>query len=199
VLRLIPEYRLEPLVERQDSTTCVTLCTLEDLGDSLSAQGLAVLAPVALTWRYVTPNGHVITADGPALPGGAIPFTFIALHVGWNDSAWQTPTAEVSDPDVDPVICPTGEHALAVAQTPVFGSNFSWAFSASTAELGCAFAGSERDTMTGKPNGRIALALYRAGALIAANAEAHTRFATLPVASAHERALANAVAPTSLS
>jgi hypothetical protein len=44
----------------------------------------------------------------------------------------------------------------------------------------------------------MALVLYRAGALIAANAEAHRAFPTLPLASTHERALAQAVAPTNL-
>jgi hypothetical protein len=34
--------------------------------------------------------------------------------------------------------------------------------------------------------------------LLAGNGQAHTWFPTLPLASAHERALANAVAPTTI-
>ncbi len=41
----------------------------------------------------------------------------------------------------------------------------------------------------------MALVLYRAGVLLAVNDQAHTWFPTLPLASAHERALAQAVAP----
>jgi hypothetical protein len=197
-MRLTPQFHLESLVEQQDAMTCVTLCSVNDLGDPLSAQGLAVLAPVALTWRYATPEGPVIISDGPALPAGAVPFSFIALHVGWDNGAWQTPTAAFGAPDTDLVMCPTGEHALSVAQTPVPGSNYLWAFSVPTAELGCVFAGSERDATTGKSSSPMALVLYRAGALIAVNAEAHQRFPTLLVASAHEQALALARAPISL-
>ena len=44
----------------------------------------------------------------------------------------------------------------------------------------------------------MALVLYRAGALITINAQARQIFPQLPMASAHERALALAVAPASL-
>ena len=49
---------------------------------------------------------------------------------------------------------------------------------------------------SGNPTGQ--LALYRVGASIAVNAQAQQIFPNLPVASAHERALALAVAPASL-
>ena len=78
-------------------------------------------------------------------------------------------------------------------------ANVQWPYAASTAELGCLFAGSEMDPNTGKPIGPISLVFYRAGALVAVNEQAHQILPKLPVASAHERALANAVAPTSLS
>jgi hypothetical protein len=41
----------------------------------------------------------------------------------------------------------------------------------------------------------MAMVLYRAGVLLAINDQAHTWFPTLPVATAHERALAQAVTP----
>jgi hypothetical protein len=126
----------------------------------------------------------------------------ISLMTRWTDGGWQTPTPALGENETDPVICPTGAHALAVFQaTPAQATvdqNFQWPYVASTAELGCLLAGSMMDPITGKPSGPIALALYRAGVLVAANAEAHRDFPTLPMASAHERALANAVAPTQL-
>ena len=45
----------------------------------------------------------------------------------------------------------------------------------------------------------MALLLYRAGVLLTVNDQARTWYPMLPEASAHERALAQAVVPTSLS
>jgi hypothetical protein len=143
----------------------------------------------------------VIEAEGPAIPIGALPITMISLVTRWTDGRWQTPTPALGEHETDPVICPTGAHALAVFQaTPptTVDQNFQWPYLASTAELGCLLAGSRMDPITGKSTGPIALLLYRGGVLVAANAEAQRAFPTLPVASAHERALANAVAPMQL-
>jgi hypothetical protein len=97
----------------------------------------------------------------------------------------------------DPVICPTGVHALSVVQLPTEGLHYQWPVAASTADLGCLYAGSEMDVVTGAPSSPMALVLYRAGALIAVNEQAHQIFPKLPLTSAHEAALA--VAPTHLS
>jgi hypothetical protein len=66
-------------------------------------------------------------------------------------------------------------------------------------ELGCLYAGGAMDPTTGTVSGPMALVLYRAGALTAVNEQAHHVFPHLPIASAHEHALANAVVPASLS
>ena len=82
----------------------------------------------------------------------------------WTDGGWQTPTPALGENETDPVICPTGAHALAVFQaTPAQATvdqNFQWPYVASTAELGCLLAGSMMDPITGKPSGPIALASW---------------------------------------
>jgi hypothetical protein len=54
------------------------------------------------------------------------------------------------------------------------------------------------DATTGTVSGPMALVLYRAGALTAVNEQAHQVFPGLPLASAHERALAAAVTPATI-
>jgi len=197
-LRLAPQFRLDSSVEQFDGVDCVTLCTPTDIFATSSADQWALIAPVALTWRYATPSGQVVISDGPALAPGTVPYDMIPLQVGWNDGEWQTPTAVLGASETDPVICPTGAHALNVAQAQTDGLRYQWPVTTSTAELGCLFAGSDTEPTTGNPTGSIALVLYRAGALIAVNAQSHQVFPTLPMASAHERDLALAVAPASL-
>jgi hypothetical protein len=201
-LTFAPRIRLESTIDRNDDVVCVTLCSNTSLFTAYSAEVWALLAPVALTWRYTTTAGQVVLADGPAGALEARGSTPMSIVAQWRDGSWQIQTPLVGSPQPDPVICPTGEHyreALQVTpgQTTVH-QNFHWPYVASTAELGCLYAGSEMDPTTGQPSGPIALVLYRAGALLAVNAAAHQVFPTLPLVSAHERALAQAVAPTSL-
>jgi hypothetical protein len=197
-LRIAPQFRLDSSVQQFDGVTCVTLCTPTGIFAASSAEQWALIAPVALTWRYSTASGQVVISDGPALAPGTVPYDMIPLQVGWNDGEWQTPTAVLAASETDPVICPTGAHALTVAQAQTNGLRYQWPIAASTAELGCLFAGSDTDPNTGTPTGPMALVLYRAGALIAVNAQADQLFPTLPLASAHEGDLALAVAPASL-
>jgi hypothetical protein len=202
-----PRFDLDTTIRDYDGQPCVTLCTVYDLvPEAASTQEWTVLAPVMPTWRYTTAAGSLLLAAGPATPIGAEPTTMVSLLTRWQDGAWQTPTFVVEAQQTDPVICPTAEQsisALMATPTPTpapttADQRFQGRFVASTSELGCLLAGSEADLSTGAPTGPMALVLYRAGALIAANAEAHRDFPTLPLASTHERALAQAVAPSSL-
>jgi hypothetical protein len=197
-LRIEAQFHLDASVTEYNGVSCVTVCSAPGLFDTSSANQWAILAPVALTWRYATPAGQVVTSAGPALPPGAVPYDVILLYIGWRDGEWQTPTAVLGASETDPVICPTGAHLLSVTQDLIAAPQYQWPIAASTAELGCLFAGSDMDPTTGNPTGPMALVLYRAGALIAVNAQAHQLFPNLPTASAHERALAVAVAPASL-
>jgi hypothetical protein len=197
-VRLAPQFRLDSSVEQYDGVRCVTLCTPIGIFETSSADQWALIAPVALTWRYATSSGQVVISDGPALPPGTVPYDMIPLEVSWNDGEWQTPTAVLAASETDPVICPTGMRALTLMQVLTVGNNYAWPSFASIAELGCVYAGSEVDFATGNFISPMALVLYRAGALIAVNAQARHIFPDLPVASDHERGLAIAVAPTSL-
>jgi hypothetical protein len=201
-MQIEPQFHLDMSNERYESLICVILCT--DAGLTLYSPGSWVVqAPVVLTWRYTTPAGQVILADGRASLSGVSPVTLITFLTRWSAGNWLGPTPVFEAPETDPVICPTGGHYLDVFQQlpdqAAIAHNVQWPYAASTAELGCVFAGSEMDANTGKPTGPISLMFYRAGALVAANEQAHQIFPKLPVASTHERALANAVAPASLS
>jgi hypothetical protein len=196
------QFGLDTSIGRYDGLPCVTLCTPSDLAPAFTTTGdWPLVAPILPTWRYTTPTGQLLAPEGPAMPIGASPTAVVFLVTRWQDGTWQLPTPVVEARQTDPVICPTALHTLGylvtTAPNEVIG-RFQERFAASTAELGCLLAGSVIDPGTGNPTGPIGWLLYRAGALVAANAEAHRVFPTLPLASAHERSLAQAVAPASL-
>jgi hypothetical protein len=202
-VQLAPQFGLDTSIRAYAGLPCVTLCTQGDLEPASTSTGdWPVVASVMPTWRYTNAAGQVLLAEGPATPIGASPHTVISLLTRWQDGTWQPPTPVVEARQTDPVICPTAQRTLVwfVATTAPehVDAGLQLPFAASTPELGCLLAGSATDPDTGNPSGPIAWVLYRAGALVAANTEAHRAFPTLPVASAHERALAQAVAPTSL-
>jgi hypothetical protein len=201
-VHLEPRFGLDTSIGRYDGSPCVTLCTPGDLAPAFTATGdWPFVAPVMPTWRYTSPTGQLLVSEGPAIPIGASPTTIVFLVTRWQEGTWQPPTPVIEARQTDPVICPTAQHTLGFLVTTApsdVNRRFQERFAASTAELGCLLAGSVIDPDTGSPAGLIAWVLYRAGALVAANAEAHRVFPTLPLASAHERALAQAVAPTSL-
>jgi hypothetical protein len=202
IVRLEAQFGPDTSIGRYDGLPCVTLCTPGDLAPAFTAPGdWPLVAPILPTWRYTSPAGQVLLAEGPALPIGASPTTIVLLVTRWQDGAWQPPTPVIEARQTDPVICPTAQHTLGYLLTNApneVNGHFQQRFAASTAELGCLLAGSVIDPDTGYSIGPIAWVLYRAGALLAANAEAHRVLPTLPLASAHERALAQAVAPSSL-
>jgi hypothetical protein len=201
-LSLQPTFQLASNMVEYGGEVCVTLCTRTGIFEVYTSAGWALLAPVDLTWRYTTPAGEPVLADGPAGALEARRSTPISLLARWSGAGWQTPTPVFAAPQTDPVICPTGEHYREIVQlTPsltTVNQDFIWPYAASTAELGCLYAGGAMDATTGKVSGPMALVLYRAGALTAVNEQAHQVFPYLPLTSAHERALAQAVAPASL-
>jgi hypothetical protein len=198
-----PRFDLDPTIRDYDGQPCVTLCTVFDLvPEAASTEEWTIMAPVLPTWRYTNAAGALLLAEGPATLIGAQPTVMVPLLTRWQDGAWQSPTFVVEAHQTDPVICPTAEQSIAVLlASPATRSGdvqFQGSFVASTGELGCLLAGRETAPSTGTPTGPIAWVLYRAGALVAANDEAHRAFPTLPLASVHERALAQAVAPSTL-
>jgi hypothetical protein len=202
-LRIEPQLQLDASVTVSNGAPCATICTGGLVPIYTASEGWPVLTPVAVRWRYTHAGGDVIQDTGPASADGPPPILLLTLLARWQGNTWQPPTLQTDDtPGIYPVICSTGTHALddlraTPGQTTV-DQSFQIPFAAQTKELGCLYAGSTLDPVTSKSTGPIALVLYRAGALIAVNDEARRVFPTLPMASAHERVLAQAVAPSSL-
>jgi hypothetical protein len=194
-LQMEAQFPLDNNPNRFGGSACVTICAVTSVVDPVSTTDWVLQVAVKLTWRYITPSGQTLLADGPAGEGDASSQT-IPLHARWTAGDWQIDLPKASAGQTDPIICPTGAYYRTDLTLP--DSAFAWTSGSSLPELGCLFAGSVIDRTTGKPSGPMALLLYRAGVLLAVNDQARTWFPTLPRASAHERALANAVAPTQL-
>jgi hypothetical protein len=207
-LTMTPQFHLTASTTTNDGTTCVTLCTGTGFGMPYTAKGWSLIAPVKLNWRYTSQDGQVALDEGPSALLPAV--RSVLVHVVATSTApgrWQI---EVQQwpwlPDgrqIDPVLCPTADaYQQFVAVTSDRGmigdGQVQWTYEASTAEMGCLLAGSDRDNSTGKPSSPIALLLYRAGVLLTVNDQARTWYPMLPEVSAHERALAQAVVPASL-
>jgi hypothetical protein len=194
-MQLEAQFPLDNNPNRFGGSPCVTICVMTSVVDPVSTTDWILQVAVKLTWRYSTPAGETILADGPAGEGDATS-QMIALHVRWSAGDWQVDLPTANAGQTDPIICPTGAFYRTELTLP--DSAFDWAGGVSLPEQGCLFAGRVVDHTTGKPGGPMALALYRAGVLLTVNDQAHTWFPTLPQASAHETTLAKAVAPALL-
>jgi hypothetical protein len=207
-LTMTPQFHLTTSITTNDGTTCVTLCTGTGFGIPYSATGWSLIAPVELSWRYTRTDGQVALDNGPSALLPAV--RSVLVHVVASSSTpgpWQIEVRQwpwlPDGRQTDAVLCPTADaYQQFVAVTSDRGiigdGQVQWTYDASTADLGCLLAGSDRDNSTGKPSGPMALLLYRAGVLLTVNDQAREWFPMLPQVSAHERALAQAVAPTSL-
>ncbi len=199
-LMVEPQYRLTTPINGDPD--CYSVCGNTDLVATDPSTDWIIHALVALNWRYTTADGQAPIPAGPATAYEMRRDTLLSLVTQWRDGRWQPPTPVIGTPRVDPIICGVGDHYREALQAApgqsTVNQQFQWSFASSTAELGCVFAGSQREPSTGKPSGPIVLVLYHAGALVAVNAEAQRVFPTLPIASPHERTLANAVAPSQL-
>jgi hypothetical protein len=194
-LQVAAQFPLDNDPNRFGGTACVTICAMTSVVDPVSTTAWNLQVAVKLTWRYSTLAGETILAEGP--PGEGIETSqSIPLEARWSAGDWQIDPPTASTGQADPIICPTGAFYRAGLTLP--DSAFDWTSGVSLPEQGCLFVGKVVDRTTGKPGGPMALVLYRAGVLLAVNDQAHTWFPTLPQASAHERLLANAVAPTNL-
>jgi hypothetical protein len=207
-LTMMPHFHLTTSITNNEGTPCVTLCDATGFGDPYTAKGWSLLALVGLSWRYAHADGQVALDDGPSALLPSVRGVLVHVLAGSPEAGrWQIDVQQWSGASdarqTDPMLCPTADlyrRFVEVTSNPgVIGKgNVQWPYEASTAELGCLLAGSQTDPNTGKPIGPIALLLYRAGVLLAGNDQAQRWFPMLPLASAHERALAQAVAPTRL-
>jgi hypothetical protein len=210
-LTMTPQFHLTTSVTTNDGVTCVTLCTGTAFGIPYSAKGWSLLAPVQLRWRYTRADGQTLLDEGPSALLPAV--RSVLVHVLASSPAAGRWRIEVQQwpllPDgqqTDPVLCLTADAyrqfvEVTSDQGMIGDGRVQWPYEASTPELGCLLAGSETnetDPNAGKPSGPMALLLYRAGALLTVNDQARKWYPMLPQANAHERALANAVAPAQL-
>jgi hypothetical protein len=207
-LTMTPHFHLTASITTNDGTTCVTLCTGTGFGNPYTAKGWSLLAAVQLSWRYTRADGQVAPDEAPSAvlpPGSSVPVRVLASSPV--AGRWQIdipPSAgRLDGGQTDPVLCLTADDyrrfvEVTSDQGVIGDGQVQWPYEASTAELGCLLAGSDWDADTGKPSSPMALLLYRAGVLLAVNDQARTWYPMLQLASAHERALAQAVAPTSL-
>jgi hypothetical protein len=193
-------YRFEPPATPISVEHCAMLCVSLVPWAAPSATEWLLTALVDLSWSYRDASGHMLLADG--LPGPPSARQAVGVSVGVRRVAggWQvhlippTPSGTVVP---DPLLCPIGAHYLDVLRaTPGQATidlndlSYQWPVSAFTPQLGCVFGGSRYLDSQGTPTGSVALVLYRFGALLAVNDEAHNDFPKIPRATGHERTLA---------
>jgi hypothetical protein len=156
---------------------CATLCNLDGGGPDPTAWG--VEAHVVVSWRYAFADGQ--TGDGPGLPGTPADI-LVGVDVSWN-GAWLAAL-----PDQGYLLC-------GLATAVVVGSNNASMRAGDDPNVadGC-FVGLTTTDSNGTPVAGEAQLLYRFGAVLAVNAQAHQEFPALPLTSAHERALAQQMA-----
>jgi hypothetical protein len=209
-LTAVPAYALErEYVIDQRRGGCAGLCQTASPFAQSSADAWLVYGDVLVSWRYTDAGGHVVLADGLSASAefGSLPAT-IQMGVRRVGSGWQVrllpPIASNTDVQ-DLPLCDVATLYLDALRGNLdpgtgnpTGAVYRWSASSSLAEFGCVFGGGTTDSQ-GNLIGPVALVLYRCGILLAVNTAAQQVFPHLPVASAHERALALAARPPTAS
>ncbi len=202
ILNAVPNYSLQPSFSAGPDSTCAELCSTVSPWVQSSADEWLVFGKVSVTWRYSDTSGRVVLAKGPPAPLGTDQTVSVQLGVRRLDSQWQVrlvPPIWSSAKVRDPLICRVGTSFLdslrfnltqATVHPP--GPSYQWSASPTLPVLGCIFGGVEADRQ-GKLAGAVAIVLYRYGTLLAINDVAESVFPHIPLASAHERAMALAV------
>ncbi|HEY2593590.1 MAG TPA: hypothetical protein VGK33_06795 [Chloroflexota bacterium] len=201
-LNAVPNYSLQPSDSTGSDSTCAELCSTVSPWAQSSADEWLVFGKVSVTWRYSDTSGSVVLAKGPAAPLGADQIVSVQLGVRRVDSQWQVrlvPPIWSSAKVRDPLICRVGtsfldslRFNLTQATVRPSSQSYQWSASPTLPVLGCIFGGVEADRQ-GRPAGAVAIVLYRYGTLLAVNDVAESVFPHIPLASAHERAMALAV------
>jgi hypothetical protein len=165
----------------QGSVFCFSLaCTVygEFSPDySVSGQFWEVLTPIALRLRFTTASGHVVSdVTFPASPALLSLLLSYQAAVGWQ--LGPLPTHEVSlSAQLNQLICITGAQMLGVEQARYLsGEGWDITILHDAGIAGCELALAQNQI----EQGRI---VWRFGALLAADAKAHSILPTLPIAS----------------
>jgi hypothetical protein len=181
---------------------CAGLCSTQSPFAQSSAGEWLLAGQMGITWRYADISGRMVLATGLSAPA-ELGDQAVTVQVGVRrvGSSWQVrlvPPIASNVQAQDLPLCALASLDLdalrfdnAQAST---GPMEQWPTSSSLPALGCVFGGGATDSI-GNFTGPVALVLYRCGALVTVNDAAAQVFPRLPVASAHERALALAAWP----
>lgn len=180
---------------------CNPLCAIVD-GPAALVQDWPVSAEVNPQWSYTDDSGatQVVSAPAPSSMrfSGGFSGNLMSFSARWTVSGWRVILPAIntfsSQDQFQSTQCQVATESLPPMDNTSGSNGYSIQPGANTITpqppaQGCAIAITPMGG-NGSPNGPAALVLVRAGALVAANAEAHTLYSTLPVASADEAALA---------
>ncbi len=143
-----------------------------------SAQVWQVLTPIALRWRFTTASGQVVSdVTFPAFS------TLLILDLTYQPATgWRLASPPNLSEQLSQLVCATGVQALTLAQTNALGGD-GWVVSVlrDQGAAGCELELAQNAVDQGH-------FVWRFGALLAADAQAHRTLPALPVASAQELA-----------
>jgi len=168
--------------------SCAVLCDVAIQPDPNGPYWLAHL-PIRMAWQFADPSGHVVAADVPFVPflTADAAFAEIDVAVRWN-GGWSV--TSLGRPSSDPTFCRLEVSALSGAPgSPYRGGGIGATMGEAPPDVQGCVAKTHPDLGVSDQ----ATYLLRFGALLAADAQAHREFPSLPVANAHERAIAGRV------
>jgi len=154
-----------------------------------------LMAPITPSWLYTPTGSHTLATRGLYLApsranGGSDGQQFLEIAFTW-DGAWRVTITSYAVLSVGQGICSDGALALL---SFVKNVNFSDIQTLGVGDAqGCAYSIPPPSTL-GTPKSTAALYLFRCGVVLAANAAAHMRAPSLPVAAPDEALVAQSVA-----
>ncbi|HEX9069125.1 MAG TPA: hypothetical protein VF807_10170 [Ktedonobacterales bacterium] len=174
------QLRLTPPGSPVSGSGCEFLCSVDATDDS----NWEVWIPIRTQWRLSLPTGEQIITPSPAGVSGN---NFIAEDIAW-DGSWQVSFPPSKTQGLE---CAAANTSLGALLSAAHISPAEWRNIPSSQPWECLSLVTPEQTPLASST---AFLLYRFGALLAANDEAHGLFPALPVASPHERILARQIA-----
>jgi hypothetical protein len=166
---------------------CVTLCDLNGGGPDQTAW--TIEAHIIVSWLYTFADGQTVRGPGFASGFALMPSdTLVALDMTWNGS-WHAQLV-----DQGGQLCGLTMQALANSGATVGTNSTSMRGGGDANQADGCFVGEDTTNSNGTPVAAEAQLLYRFGAVLAVNAQAHQEFPALPTANAHEQMLTQQMA-----
>lgn len=175
-----------------DSGPCETLCRSFQSDFSVPNQGIWLIgAHVIVSWRITRPDGTVVVTDAPASPVAYDAHQMVLVGASWH-GAWSATTAYGGGLGVCSIAAAVISEVIAAATQNAGLLNYQqYVESPPNGAADCLIVEVKVMPNGGGPvAGQQAWVLYRCGALVAVNAQAHALLPLLPLASAHEQAVA---------